>query len=471
MADADFAPLTAEEKKQRDAEFASKLRRRSFTFYGYTDADVEYLRNIPAKSADYVIFGFEVSQSGKPHLQGYIEFSCGITGAATIARINHGKREKRGGITVLKLVKDIRDVQINYCKKEESGDPAMIEKYSSKWLEKTNVERAQGKRTDWHDMHDLIKDGKTFAEFAEVYPEAAIKYHGGIDRLIRAAEEKSMFEAFKSTYDNVVLRPWQQRIDDELRGAAGDRKILWIYETEGNIGKSWYSKYLVAQKGAVRFPNCRTQDLAMAYKGEPIVAFDFSRTVDGRVNYSVIEQLKDGSIFSSKYESRNKYFGSPHIVCFANWLPDLSCCSKDRWDIREINTKVDDVVEIVNTIDETAQGREPTDCVVGPARPVGILREDVDNIAEEDETSLEITNIQHVTRRSDLTVDLADMHPRNNVPTSSPQVADALRGDVIEKSCEDFTDRELDDLFGEMWAASPKIQMEFTPNHPDWIDI
>lgn len=469
MADADFAPLTAEEKKQRDAEFMTKLRRRSFTFYGYTDEDVEYLRNIPAKSADYVIFGFEVSKSGKPHLQGYIEFSCGITGAATIARINHGKREKRGGITVLKLTKDIRDVQINYCKKEESGDPAMIEKYSTKWLEKTNVERAQGKRTDWHDMHDLIKDGKTFAEFAEVYPEAAIKYHGGIDRLIRAAEEKSMFEAFKSTYDNVVLRPWQQRIDDELRGAAGDRKILWIYETEGNIGKSWYSKYLVAQKGAVRFPNCRTQDLAMAYKGEPIVAFDFSRTVDGRVNYSVIEQLKDGSIFSSKYESRNKYFGSPHIVCFANWLPDLTCCSRDRWDIREIvNKEIDDVVEVVNTIDEPVQGGASPDSVVRLPRTVRILREDVDNIAPEVEPAVEITNIQHVTRRSGLTADLADMHPRNNVQAAPSPIADALREDTIGQSLENLSMDELTDMFDHIFdSCIPQMG----PTHPDWIEI
>jgi len=354
MADApntDFEPLTAEQKKQRDVEFASKLRRRSFTWYNYTEADVEYLRGIPAKSADYVIFGFEVSQSGKAHLQGYVEFSCGITGTATINRLNHGKREKRGGITVLKLVKDIREVQIRYCKKDESGDPAMIEKYGAKWFETVNVERNQGARTDWHEIHDLIKDGKTLVDIAENHPENAMKYHAGIDRMIRAHEEKAQFEAFCAKFDDVKLRPWQERLDNELKGVAGDRRIIWVYETVGNVGKSWFSKYLVAKRGAARFPNCRTQDLAMAYKGEPIIAFDFSRTVEGRLNYGLIEQLRDGTIFSSKYESRTKYFADPHIVCFANWLPDLTACSGDRWSIREV-TNEPEVVQEPTTSDD-----------------------------------------------------------------------------------------------------------------------
>lgn len=384
-------------QNMKNVEFSQKLRRRSFTWFNYTDADVEYLQNIPAEKADYVCWGFEVTEDGKAHLQGYIEFAVPISGAATVLRLTRSKA-KNPGLTVLKLVKDNRDVQINYCRKEESTDEQAVAKWGAKFFEKTNKERKQGERTDWHKIHDMINDDKKFIDVAESFPEHAIKYHGGIDRLIRAVEEKHQMEAFVSKYDDAELRPWQAKICNELRGVADDRKIIWVYDTVGNIGKSWFAKYLVAKHGAARFPNCRTQDLAMAYKGEPIVAFDFSRTVEGRINYSVIESLKDGEIFSSKYESRVKRFGTPHIICFANWAPCIQSMSADRWSIRCMDRKEDEQLEeqIVNDLINIDH----------------LVIDDVDHLVENNIDNLLVDNIDTSLLDLEMDLPLDSSHPQ-----------------------------------------------------------
>lgn len=77
--------------------------------------------------------------------------------------------------------------------------------------------------------------------------------------------------------------------------------------------------------------NAPTKDIAYAYNYEPWVVFDFTRDKELIVNYSVIEHLKNGVIFSWKYESFTKRFPSPKIICLSNFTPEFDKLSKDRW--------------------------------------------------------------------------------------------------------------------------------------------
>lgn len=68
-----------------------------------------------------------------------------------------------------------------------------------------------------------------------------------------------------------------------------------------------------------------------------ICIMDFPRTVEGYVSYSAIEEIKNGMFFNGKFESSMVMFNTPHIVIFANFLPDTSKLSKDRWVIENIS--------------------------------------------------------------------------------------------------------------------------------------
>ena len=43
-------------------------------------------------------------------------------------------------------------------------------------------------------------------------------------------------------------------------------------------------------------------------------------------------------MFSPKYESTSKLYNIPHVLVFANWMPDMSRLSIDRWDIMHLCT-------------------------------------------------------------------------------------------------------------------------------------
>jgi len=334
----------------------TKTRNAVFTWNNYTVENVEYLKNIPADKCDYIIFGFEIgAENGTPHLQGYIEFSTPLAESTIKARLDPTLK-KKSTVSIGKPIyrkgekyEDMRDRQINYAKKEETTDIAAVAIHGSKYIEVLHKMKTPGSRTDWHEMHDFIKDKPDFSEFAESYPEEAIKYHAGIDRLIRAEKERIMKTEFEQSFDDCKLRDWQSDLVNQVtKFKADDRKVIWIYEKTGNIGKTWMSRYLVAKHKAIRFENASSKDIAFAYNGEPIVIFDYSRTTEERINYQVIESLKNGMIFSAKYNSCSKYFNSPHVICFANWPPKTSSMSNDRWVIKCMDKHVLDSDRALN---------------------------------------------------------------------------------------------------------------------------
>ncbi|KAH3697560.1 hypothetical protein DPMN_085063 [Dreissena polymorpha] len=97
------------------------------------------------------------------------------------------------------------------------------------------------------------------------------------------------------------------------------------------IAKTYLGQYLAAMHGAIVLENGHTKDLSSAYNAEPIVVFNYPRSQEGSINYHFLELLKDGCIFSSKYESRVKTFTPPKVVCFANFPPMRDALSADRW--------------------------------------------------------------------------------------------------------------------------------------------
>jgi len=150
------------------------------------------------------------------------------------------------------------------------------------------------------------------------------------------------------------LYPWQEEVKNELLNTEpDDRSINWVFETEGGCGKTSFIKYMASVHNATPLISGKVGDIAMCLPDEPkICLFNLTRTTENCFNYSACEQIKDGMLFSNKYESKIKIFNAPHIWCFANYKPDISCMSLDRWrfwtitDKKLVKVQIDEMTKI-----------------------------------------------------------------------------------------------------------------------------
>lgn len=138
-------------------------------------------------------------------------------------------------------------------------------------------------------------------------------------------------------FESRELFHWQRQVETMIKyRPQNDREVTWIVDPVGNAGKSYFSDYLshfydcIAVDGS----NLKTKDFAHTYNLQKIVVFDFPRsTEDHKVNYDIIECLKNGRIWSPKYESHVKSFRHKkvQVFCFSNFYPDYTKLSPDRW--------------------------------------------------------------------------------------------------------------------------------------------
>lgn len=150
-------------------------------------------------------------------------------------------------------------------------------------------------------------------------------------------------EVKKVTYE--MLRPWQRAIADKFKEPADmfDRSVNWYWESEGGFGKTILSKFFVDQCDALVLSGKAT-DCFYALskwideKGDApmIIVMDIPRSCAEYVSYQAIEKIKDGLLFSGKYEGGQLRFNPPHLICFANEEPDYEKLSGDRWVVTEL---------------------------------------------------------------------------------------------------------------------------------------
>lgn len=134
-------------------------------------------------------------------------------------------------------------------------------------------------------------------------------------------------------------RGWQLEIMDIIEQEPDERTIHWYWEKEGNKGKTVLCKYLVAKHNALMLTGKSNDMYHMISKMKnkrKIFIVDIPRSTQDYINYGAIEQIKNGLVFSGKYEGDQLIFNCPHVIVFANQRPDFDKMSKDRWHIRNI---------------------------------------------------------------------------------------------------------------------------------------
>ena len=66
-----------------------------------------------------------------------------------------------------------------------------------------------------------------------------------------------------------------------------------------------------------------------------------------RVNYELLEKIKNGRTVAAKFDSKELKFKTPNtVVVFSNEKPDVKELSKDRWKIFRIRD--DDLIDVTD---------------------------------------------------------------------------------------------------------------------------
>lgn len=182
-----------------------------------------------------------------------------------------------------------------------------------------------------------IKNNKIHWEKARGNREENLKYCSKDNNYITNFKLQKPIKTIENLYE------WQKGILDVLLGEPNDRHIYWLWDEIGNVGKSAFCKYMVVHHDALCVDG-KANDIfngIVNYKEEKgyypeIILVDCPRHNIGFMNYGALEKVKNGLVFSGKYESRQIVFNCPHVVVFANSEPDYSMYSNDRWIVYDV---------------------------------------------------------------------------------------------------------------------------------------
>lgn len=229
------------------------------------------------KNVKHYILGKEVGEEKKtPHIQGFIEFNSGVY---------FSKMKKDYPTAHIESAKGTLKANFDYCSKENN-------------------------------------------------------YVTNID--LRSAKDKLRDMVLEDEYKDVYWYNWQNEIINMVSEKPDKRKIFWYWEKDGNIGKSYLCKYLALKFDVIiaegKKDNIFNQVNKALEEGKlpKVILLDIPRTVNDYVNYGAIEQLKNGMMYSGKYEGGQCIFPIPHVICFSNEEPNYTAMSRDRWSVTEL---------------------------------------------------------------------------------------------------------------------------------------
>ena len=271
----------------------------------------------------WVKWQLEEGEEGTKHWQGLVEMTCvkRMTGMKKINPRAHWE-----------ITRDVT-ASLAYCCKESTRLEGPFEHGEPK---------QQGQRSDLEAAYAVAVTKGMKAVVAE-HPSAAIKYYKNLEKIAMNAHHDRLLSAEKKEMEDVVLRPWQKALWDKLSEVPDPRKIMWYWEKEGNVGKTFFAKYMIAKKDATVLDCSKKADLQYMLRdhvGE-VVLFNIVRSMEsdfmGHI-YTVCENVKDDMVISTKYETKRIPMGKQHVVVFANEPPNRDKWSSDRYDEVEIDT-------------------------------------------------------------------------------------------------------------------------------------
>lgn len=284
-------------------------------FWCFTLNNYEGLLQFNEDNMDYLVYQEEVGENGTPHLQGYVEFK---------RRIRMGQAKEYLGEDTIHLERRMGTAAqaIAYCKKAgRVGGPY-------EWGVVAIGARRQGQRGELHEFREAVLGGMAREEAVDQWPSIFARYR------LFADETFEQYRVSQLPARPVFIpRPgWQSTIAEIIAGEPSKRKVHWISDTAGNSGKSHFAGCC---ENAYVITGGRWADIYYAYQFQSVVIFDWSRDAE-TFPYGVLESFKNGYFLSTKYRVCTVRFAVPHVVVLANFQPDRSKLSQDRWDVHNV---------------------------------------------------------------------------------------------------------------------------------------
>lgn len=146
------------------------------------------------------------------------------------------------------------------------------------------------------------------------------------------------WEKVLNRFVDLDLLGWQKQIINEL-SQQNERQITVIVDPNGNNGKSYLTKFLVANRICNIVPCLGDYKdmmrICMAKAGTGYV-IDMERTQDPKKAlglWTAIESVKNGYLFEDRYNFRDMWIEPPKVLVLTNDNPPINALSRDRWQI------------------------------------------------------------------------------------------------------------------------------------------
>lgn len=277
--ESDPSDPSSDEPPTKKAKTVAPSRRWIFTWHDYPEN--WYAHFSIHQQPEGRLFGYHGGEeicpnTGRPHIQGWIDFGEGE------------KRKSRP--TTLKLPK-----QIHWTKMR--GTPEENFKYCSK----------DGKDISWGTC--------TSAKPLELEMDWSIS-------------------------------PWMKKLYDILVKDPNNRDIWWLWEPIGKAGKTFFCKwYELTHHGEVLVLAGKAHDMkngVVEWKEKNgtvprVILINIPRDKQQEhISWAGVEEVKDMIFYSGKFHGGMINDKHPHVVFMANWEPDASHMSGDRYNIVRI---------------------------------------------------------------------------------------------------------------------------------------
>lgn len=291
---------------------APRTKNWCFTLNNYKQEDEDRIQLLQGHKGVYVIYGKEVGESGTPHLQGFVSFP-------SRKRLSYVK--KAIGQAHFSMARMI-DNSIEYCKKDKN-----FVEFGTRPVDN----KKKGKRTDLESFKEDVKRGNLdLKSLREKHSMVCARFERFVGLYIRD-------NAPAYRVDSFPLREWQETLNGRLNGPVNPREITFLVDATGNQGKTWFFRYYEQNHPdttQIILPGKKADMAYVLRENNRVVFFDCPKSKQGEfIQYDFLEEVKNGNVFSGKYECKEKRFAPPHVVVAMNEPPNENLLSADRYDI------------------------------------------------------------------------------------------------------------------------------------------